>query len=168
MAVASAFCPLPLVAERPAAHPAGLLRDAQVVFDPGECQRTQGLAQAALAQAKLRQGAPGLQAAQALALLALCEAALGPDHPGTAASRRDLGLTDSALGHIEQALPPLQRALATSESLRAFRSCPLITPKHACSSLQMLAIAQAMAALCALIGRVFGCCSGTLEILSAF
>jgi hypothetical protein len=35
------------------------------------------------------------------------------------------------------------------ESLRVFRSCPLITPKHACSSLQMLAIARAMAALCA-------------------
>ena len=33
------------------------------------------------------------------------------------------------------------------ESLRVFRSCPLITPKDARSSLQMLAIARAMAAL---------------------
>ena len=31
----------------------------------------------------------------------------------------------------------------------------------------MPAIARAMAALCACIGRVFGCCSGTLEIRSA-
>ena len=36
-----------------------------------------------------------------------------------------------------------------TESLRVFRSCPLITPKGARSSLQMLAIARAMAALCA-------------------
>ena len=36
-----------------------------------------------------------------------------------------------------------------AESLRVFRSCPLITPKDARSSLQMLAIARAMAALCA-------------------
>ena len=35
------------------------------------------------------------------------------------------------------------------ESLRVFRSCPLITPKDARSSLQMLAIALVMAALCA-------------------
>jgi len=35
------------------------------------------------------------------------------------------------------------------QGLRVFRSCPLITPKAPCSSLQMLAIAQAMAALCA-------------------
>jgi len=35
------------------------------------------------------------------------------------------------------------------ERLRVFRSCPLITPKDPCSSLQMLAIARAMAALCA-------------------
>ena len=38
---------------------------------------------------------------------------------------------------------------ALTESLRVFRSCPLITPKHPCSLLQMLAIARAMAALCA-------------------
>ena len=36
-----------------------------------------------------------------------------------------------------------------AERLRVFRSCPLITPKDARSSLQMLAIARAMAALCA-------------------
>gem|GEM_PF-4957861 len=35
------------------------------------------------------------------------------------------------------------------EKLRVFRSCPLITPKDPCSSLQMLAIARAMAVLCA-------------------
>ena len=37
----------------------------------------------------------------------------------------------------------------TAERLRVFRSCPLIAPKDARSSLQMLAIARAMAALCA-------------------
>ncbi|MBW8829766.1 MAG: transposase family protein [Burkholderiales bacterium] len=36
-----------------------------------------------------------------------------------------------------------------TERLRVFRSCPRITPKGPCSSLQMLAIARAMAALCA-------------------
>ena len=36
-----------------------------------------------------------------------------------------------------------------AERLRVNRSCPLITPKDARSSLQMLAIARAMAALCA-------------------
>jgi Major Facilitator Superfamily len=41
------------------------------------------------------------------------------------------------------------RAGDRSERLRVFRSCPLITPQDACSSLQMLAIARAMAALCA-------------------
>ena len=39
--------------------------------------------------------------------------------------------------------------LSGSESLRVFRSLPLITPKCPRSSLQMLAIARAMAALCA-------------------
>ena len=39
--------------------------------------------------------------------------------------------------------------VAEPERLRVFRSCPLITPKDARSSLQMLAIARAMAALCA-------------------
>ena len=41
------------------------------------------------------------------------------------------------------------QVLETTESPRVFRSCPLITPKAACSSLQMLAIARAMAVLCA-------------------
>ena len=36
-----------------------------------------------------------------------------------------------------------------AERLRVFPSCPLITSKHARSSLQMLAIARAMAVLCA-------------------
>ena len=40
-------------------------------------------------------------------------------------------------------------AVLVSESLRIFRSCPLITPKRTRSSLQMLAIARAMAVLCA-------------------
>ena len=53
------------------------------------------------------------------------------------------------------------------ERLRVFRSCPLITPQDACSSLQMLAIARAMAALCASIRRLLARCSGTLEKLSA-
>ena len=47
---------------------------------------------------------------------------------------------------------PLNRRCAGPtwpERLRVFRSCPLITPKGARSSLQMLAIARAMAVLCA-------------------
>jgi hypothetical protein len=55
---------------------------------------------------------------------------------------------------------------ARTESLRVFRSCPLITPKDARSSLQMLAMARAMAALCALIGRLLARRSGTPEKLS--
>ena len=38
---------------------------------------------------------------------------------------------------------------ARTERLRVFRSCPLTTPKRTHSSLQMLAIARAMAVLCA-------------------
>jgi len=51
--------------------------------------------------------------------------------------------------------------------LKAFRSCPLTTPKRTRSALQMRAIAQAMAVLCALIGHVLVRCSGTPEKLSA-
>ena len=40
-------------------------------------------------------------------------------------------------------------ALEWTESLRVFQSCPLTTPKRTRSSLQMLAIARAMSALCA-------------------
>ena len=54
-----------------------------------------------------------------------------------------------------------------TERLRVFRSCPLITPEDARSSLPMLAIARAMAALCASIVRLLARCSGTLEKLSA-
>ena len=43
---------------------------------------------------------------------------------------------------------------AWPESVRVFRTCPLVTPKDTRSSLQMLAIARAMAALCASYGRV--------------
>ena len=54
-----------------------------------------------------------------------------------------------------QYLVRLGAGLSTwAQSLRVFRSCPLITPKDARSSLQMLAIARAMAALCAWIGRL--------------
>ena len=55
----------------------------------------------------------------------------------------------------------------TTERLRVFPSCPLITSKHARSSLQMLAIARAMAVLCAKIGRVVTRRSDALEKLSA-
>ena len=48
-----------------------------------------------------------------------------------------------------QGLWPRAQRDSSTESLRVFRSCPLITPKDARSSLQMLAIALAMAALCA-------------------
>ena len=41
------------------------------------------------------------------------------------------------------------RLKARTERLRVFRSCPLTTPKRTHSSLQMLAIARAMARLCA-------------------
>ena len=54
-----------------------------------------------------------------------------------------------------------------AERLRVFPSCPLITSKHARSSLQMLAIARAMAVLCAKIGRVVTRRSDALEKLSA-
>ena len=42
---------------------------------------------------------------------------------------------------------PAESIAQMAERLRVFRSCPLITPKRARSSLQMLAIAQAMAVL---------------------
>ena len=51
--------------------------------------------------------------------------------------------------------------------LRVNRSCPLITPKDARSSLRMLAIARAMAVLRASIGRLLTRCSATLAKLSA-
>ena len=57
---------------------------------------------------------------------------------------RDL---DFALEHVEATLDigqalVAQHHLDRAESLRVFRSCPLITPKDAQSSLQMLAIAH--------------------------
>ena len=51
-------------------------------------------------------------------------------------------------GNIWSAADPA-RSLGVSERLRVFRSCPLTTPKRTHSSLQMLAIARAMAVLCA-------------------
>ena len=53
------------------------------------------------------------------------------------------------------------------ESLRVFPPCPPCTPKHPGSSLQMLAIARAMAALCASIRCVLTHLSGTAEKLPA-
>ena len=53
--------------------------------------------------------------------------------------------TSSALKATRSCLQRLRQA----ERLRVFSSCPLITSKHARSSLQMLAIARAMAVLCA-------------------
>ncbi len=63
----------------------------------------------------------------------------------------------------------LEGSIASSraERLRVFRSCPLITPEDARASLQMLAIARAMAALCASIGRLLARRSDTPEKLSA-
>ena len=53
-------------------------------------------------------------------------------------------------GYVVQFVLPQGLTLDSApERLRVFRSCPLITPKDAQSSLQMLAIARAMAALCA-------------------
>ena len=64
------------------------------------------------------------------------------------------GLATAALVGLliwrERGLP---KRKVPAQSLRVFRSCPLITPKDARSSLQMLAIARAMAALCARAGR---------------
>ena len=57
-------------------------------------------------------------------------------------------------GSAVQALQGLHVCRRRPESLRVFRSGPLITPKDARSSLQMLAIARAMAALCAQTGRL--------------
>ena len=56
--------------------------------------------------------------------------------------------------------------LLRAESLRVFRSCPLITPNDPRSALQMLAIARAMNALCAWIRRRLARCSVTPEKLS--
>ena len=50
-----------------------------------------------------------------------------------------------------------------AERLRVFRSCPLITPKDARSSLQMRAMARAMAVLYAWIARLLTSCSVTLK-----
>jgi signal transduction histidine kinase len=47
--------------------------------------------------------------------------------------------------------------------LKVLRSCPIITPKHARSSLQLLAMARAMSVLCAWIGRLLARRSSTLE-----
>jgi NAD(P)H-dependent FMN reductase len=58
------------------------------------------------------------------------------------------------------------KMMPMAESPRVFRACPLITPQDACSSLQMLAIARAMAVLCASIRRLLVRCSGTPEKLS--
>ena len=58
-------------------------------------------------------------------------------------------LMQHGVGQLEELF-----AKSKAESLRVFRSCPLITPKDAQSSLQMLAIARAMAALCAWTGRL--------------
>ena len=49
----------------------------------------------------------------------------------------------------EAALAGSAMTKARPERLRVFRSCPLTTPKRTHSSLQMLAIARAMAVLCA-------------------
>jgi hypothetical protein len=63
-----------------------------------------------------------------------------------------------------RSISPSDRA---PERLRVFRSCPLITPQGARSSLPMLAIARAMAALGASIGHLLPRCSVTPERLSA-
>ena len=62
-------------------------------------------------------------------------------------------VTDAKLTLDDQVADQVATQLKT-ERLRGLRSCPLITPKDARSSLQMLAIARAMAALCAWTGRL--------------
>src|SRR5204863_2105120 len=88
--------------------------------------------------------------------------------PALPARRRRDGIHDHRSGGSAQpggAGRPVTSAC--SARLRAFRSCPLITPKRARSSLQMLAMARAMAVLCASIGHVLTRCSDTLKKLSA-
>ena len=64
-------------------------------------------------------------------------------------------------------VPCLVRIRARSpERLKVFCLCPPCTPKHPCSSLQMLAIARAMAALCASISGALTRLSGTGKKLS--
>ena len=69
---------------------------------------------------------------------ALCAAA------PTSAERLDSYVANRPIGPAPQAAGPVARPLrpGLSESLRVFRSCPLITPKDAQSSLQMLAMAR--------------------------
>ena len=66
----------------------------------------------------------------------------------TPALQRGFALAEVMLAQYNFTVMPAG-AEVLAESLRVFRSCPLIPPKDARSSLQMLAIARAMAALCA-------------------
>ena len=54
------------------------------------------------------------------------------------------------VARVEPAITAVQAQLPPGypERLRVFRSCPLTTPKRTRSSLQMLAMARAMSALC--------------------
>lgn len=127
---------VPVAAQPGGADLAGLLRDAQLVFDRGDYRRAQGLAEQALARAEQVQADQGLAVAQALLLLAsaqagqeqlglalelrqralaIREAALGPRHPDVALSLVQLGTSHVALAQFDQAVLHLQRAVGISE-----------------------------------------------------
>ena len=85
-------------------------------FPPGEQSVALGRVQNDIAvflhsQGDYMQALPLLQRA-----LAISEAALGPDHPTTAAALGNLALTYGALGRPAEALPLEERALAISEA----------------------------------------------------
>jgi len=94
----------------------------------------------------------GAGLAVGLAPVARRGAGLHHHHPRRARPGADAaGVLRRAAGDQQPGRSPGVGPASTStpESLRVFRSCPLITPKCPRSSLQMLAIARAMAALCA-------------------
>ena len=73
--------------------------------------------------------------------------ARAPSEPGSAKATACMGWATARPGSRARCNNAL--AAKQAESVRVFRTCPLVTPKDTRSSLQMLAIARAMAALCA-------------------
>ena len=74
---------------------------------------------------------------------------LGRSHAGHAARAWLRQRRDSGLGHGHLPERPGAAARCRAESVRGNLPCPLGTPEHTPSSLQILAIARAMAAFCA-------------------
>jgi len=75
----------------------------------------------------------------AVTTISLAEVLVGPFKRGQEALAK----------RYEKAIGGFELAALTPERLRVFHPCPPCTPKHPGSSLQMRAIARAMAVLCA-------------------